>query len=553
MLTPAFILGDVDSKALEKCVDQILSVKFSKNDRIYLVNTDLKISYPAINFNTEKEQIFLTTKPTMYIISDNFTKTVHEIYEANMFNPLALYIFVSEKLDDNMTKVFQIYSIQNALMVTNFVNISTQNFDTEEQPVKKRYTIKFLKMCLNYGTVLRVSLQKKSFTNLKILCALSEPYVISTEEGIHIDIIKEIAKNLKIKPTFYKTDLPGHSTRIVEEFNSRNYDVYATPTAIMYPDEYFYTLTDFITEDHWIMVLPRVESTYYLKLIFQEFTLAVWICFLVLLFFVYFLFWLNAKIIPHQQKVSLITVLLPILLDGSANITGRNLFCRTLFIVYLVFATMFTTAYKTKLFVILKDGLSYQLYKSEDDILKYKLKVGIRDMSFTQIYKHSTLPFLSALYKNHLLKPCGFYLDCVNITATEKNLVSTIAFRQLQYFIPDYFLDNQGRSLVLVFGRDRASSLLYSLVFRRDHPLIERFNEKLTKLREGGFAEYLHRKFERRYNKAINLATNQDTVNPLSLENLETIFLIYLVGLTLCFVVFIMEKIYQKFIKKKLI
>ncbi|CAG9829960.1 unnamed protein product [Diabrotica balteata] len=215
-----YTLSDVPSKVLEKCVDQILSVKFSKNDRIYIVNTDLKISYPAINYNTDKQLNCFTT-----------TLTLPDMY------------IISELLDDNMIKVFKSYSIQNAIMVTNIVNISTQNFLTKEKPVEELYTVKFLKMCLTYGTkVLKVSLKKKSVTNMKILCALSAPYVISTEEGIHIDIIKIIAKNLNIKPAFYKTDLPGHSTRVVEEFNSRSYDLYATPTAIMYPDKYFYTL-----------------------------------------------------------------------------------------------------------------------------------------------------------------------------------------------------------------------------------------------------------------------------------------------------------------------
>ncbi|KAI2474293.1 Ionotropic receptor 146, partial [Diabrotica virgifera virgifera] len=536
------------STPLETCVNEILTSRNLSDENIYLINTDIRISHPVIYYETKYELRLFNKKPTLYVISGNITDTLQKLYITAKLNRNSLFIIMSNSFNVNIFQLLKYYFVNNAVSLTNIVNGTKIKNEIGFYKAMRLSHWSLDKCHKNNIYLVEISNNKKyHLKKLKVLYQSSPPYIINSTSGIYISIINIIAERLQIKVKYYKSNMSISAHKVSPEFLTRNFDLFVGPVYMASTEKYFYSKSVFITCDRSIYVFPKIVKQNYLMIIFQEFSLTLWCWLLLVITLIYFLFFVFEKLLLHQSKMPTYILLLSILLEGTAPVHIKNISCKILFTTFLIFTIIFTTLYKAKMFDIMKEGLSYNLYNSEEDILKYRLKIGVRDISILKLFNFSVHPFESAVYEQHLFEECGDYNNCLNITATKKNLVTAMILRYLQYVLPTYFLDDEGKSVFQVSYMPYLP-IYHGIALLKDHPLTNSFNRYLGLLKEFGLVDYIQEKYEWKFQKAMTLAANTEGLisRSLSLKDFETIFLIYSFGIFVSLLTFFIELIIQK-------
>ncbi|KAI2474007.1 Ionotropic receptor 144, partial [Diabrotica virgifera virgifera] len=527
--------------ALDACINEIITPGSPTDENIYLVNTNIRISRPAVYYDTEQELKLFNKKPTFYIISGNISNNLQTLYIKERLNRYSVFIIIIKHFNRNISELLKYYFVNKALIVTDIINASRHNYKTNSYNRNMRHKYLSLTKCYGHSIYPLNIIGKKKNRRLRAICPFSPPYVNNSTSGLYISIIKLITERLKIKVKYYVSNTSSSSHLMATEFVTRNFDLYVGPLLTVGTEKYFYSKSVFILCDTPIYVFPRREKTNYLRIICDEFSLTIWCWFLGLVTLIHFLFYIFEKIILSGSEIPTFT-LLRILLEGGAPIKIKKNSFKILFTTFLLFALIFTTLYKTKMFDILKGGFSYNLYNTEEDILKYGLKVGLTDMAFSIHFKISIDPIQQIIFNNNLLEECGNYENCLNITATRKYLVSTTTLRYLQYILPTYFLDEQGKSMFHV-SHITLGPMFMGLAVLKDHPQLNTFNRYFSLLREGGFIDHFQKNNDWKYQKAMALASTTKRLNSarLPLKSFETVFLLYFVGIVLSLFIFLME------------
>ncbi|KAI2474094.1 Ionotropic receptor 148, partial [Diabrotica virgifera virgifera] len=536
------------STSLEKCVNGIITSRSLNDENIYLINTDIRLSRPAIYYDIAYELRLFNQKPTFYIISGNITKILHKLYMFDRLNNNASVIIINEAFNTNIFQLLEYYFLSKAIILTDNTNGNTIKNKPNLHGTNLRPSHSAFNTTCYDNNIYLTETSHLVFQKLKALHPFAPPYVFNRTSGIFTSIINIIAERLKIKVQYYASNVSLASHRLDPQFLTRNFDLFVGPVYMAVTETYYFSKSIFITYDPPIYVFPRIQRRNIFKIICKEFSLLVWLWFLSLFALLYFMFFIFERLTFSESKISSTYILLlSILLEGTAPVRIKNISLKILFTTFLIFTIIFSTLYKAKMFDIMKEGFSYNLYNSKEDILKYRLEVGLRDISFAEIYRLSTSSFERAIYHNHLFVECGEYKNCLNRTATQKNLVTAMILRYLQYLLPKYFLDDEGKSQFHVIYLP-FSPLYFGLAFLKDHPQIHSFNRYLLLLKERGFVDYFQREYEWKYQAAMALPSNTKGAisKSLSLKSFETVFLLYFMGIIISFISFLTELIVQK-------
>ncbi|CAG9832743.1 unnamed protein product [Diabrotica balteata] len=375
---------------------------------------------------------------------------------------------------------------------------------------------------------------RRKFNYLNVLYDIAPPFVISSTEGIYIELLRVIGKHLKIKINFIKVKERTSGIRISSEFiNNSTFDLYAAVFSSKFLGQLDLTdidLTVTFTEDKIVFITPIVIFTNNWSIFYGEFKNSVWICFVALLISLSLVIFLTDYLVPEKQDTDILSFLLSLLFEGTVTIRTRKKSVKIIFINYLIFVLIFTTIYKSQMFDIIRKDNQYNPIKSRTDMLKFNFKICVSSPVVLDVFKRSKNPIEH--YLGWSSKPVyKEYWGCMNASAYEKNAVSFKSLIRLKYIDPNVDDDENFYSRINILEDDFHSYAYFRFAFRKGHPLLEIFNKKLTSLKESGFIQYQHKIYERQFQKAVAAAQIKHAFyfKALKLSTLQSVFFVYFV------------------------
>ncbi|CAG9826617.1 unnamed protein product [Diabrotica balteata] len=366
------------------------------------------------------------------------------------------------------------------------------------------------------------------------------PFVVSPKEGIHVEVINMVASYLHVNINYVESQYPVNPYSAEPEFKQNMYDFSSMP---FMNQTFQFDKTITFTKDVSVYVIPRIIVNDEWQIFYREFDNTIWICFSVVVLFFYVLLQLINLMFPYQSNFSVFEIILGILLGSIGGINARTASLKLLLTLFIFFSLLFTTIYRSKMFDIMKTDLSIQLIKSKEDILKSNLKLGMPGESFVQLFKMSQNVFDSSLTANDRVVNCFSFRACVDRVAFNKDIVTKRLIKAVRSLTPTFYLDSKGRPLIDLIKDPHVVPFHFGILFRKGHPMFEKFNKNILLLIEAGFIRHVCRAHDKKYEKAIILAQNKKVLkySNLQLGTLRSTFFIYLVGITASIIVFSIE------------
>ncbi|CAH1105963.1 unnamed protein product [Psylliodes chrysocephalus] len=525
---------------VEICTNTILESHFILNDSIILVNTNIKTKYPVTYYctNLKIKKLISRKKPDLYIISGHTSQALEVLYSSVLLISQEKFIIFVDEINEDFLKVLDKYFIYNVLIVT-INNYSVFRLSCSSSG--KLYSVLI-------GSCSKLFFEKRIFqgcikplNNLKVLYAVAPPYVISSSTGIQIELVNMVAANLKLKLEYEKVKPPTTAFIIAKEFKTRNYDMYVSKISDRVDGDLETQNTFGLVQDKLVFIAPNLVKYNRWVIFTEEYSRLVWWVLCGSFVLLYASFYFISYLFKDRNVGSILYILLSVLFEGSAIIHGKRLSFKVLFLNYLLFSLIITTVYKSKMFDLMIADNSFQLINSRADILTSSFKIAFPDPAIIEMFKVSTDPIELGISKANLVYCLRDYLECVNKTAFDKNLITSRLVRQLQYYIPIYYLDKDGKSMLNILENEYFDIMYFVTVFRLGHPIFTVFNKKLMYLYETGFVKYISDNFERKYKKAMYLAKVKSSCKPLTLKVYQSTFIIYFCCVVICFVVICLE------------
>ncbi|KAI2473997.1 Ionotropic receptor 149 [Diabrotica virgifera virgifera] len=522
----------------QKCVNHLLNLTVNHKDIIYLINTDIQVSYPVVCCNTnQKLEIFTLQIPSLYIISGNLTEVFRRLYERSVLNSRGKYILIVNVTSTNYIDIFNNYYLNQVILL----NING-NVLYLLSACSSRLCYKEQGTCENIesteGFFKRQSLVKQ--TKLDVTWSAYAPFVLNQTQGIHIEIINIIASNMNLEINYIETPIFLNPYQVEPKFKENMYDLSSLPYC---NDTSQFDKTVLCTDDKTAYIVPRIIVSRTWQIFFIEYHITVWCLFVLMIVSLYVVLKLYIALIPNKGKVSIFNITFGILLEGSCPYRTNKISLKLLIINYTLFCLLFTTVYRGKMFDIMKTELSSQMITTKEDILKYELKIGLPDDTFLGVYKMSTDPVDIVIMKNGRYLNCFNFTECLDRVAFKRDIISQRLVKPVKSLIPQYYQDSRGRSLLYIIQRPYGIPFNFGMLFRKGYPLFNEFNKKILLLKEAGVVEYLHKKHEELYIKATTLAQLEDgiTYSDLNLQTLQSTFVVYLIGIGFSLLTFFVE------------
>ncbi|KAI2474096.1 Ionotropic receptor 154 [Diabrotica virgifera virgifera] len=496
----------------ETLINNILTSSELNDDLVYIINTDIKLTFSTIYYNSEKQMTMLCkTHPSVYIISGNVTKILPSLNELSVLNSRGLFIIICTAINNDDKYILEKYFIQKVYIIVKYEDASTH-----EVFQYKFNNIKF-----------------QNLPALQVLWSSFPPFVINSEEGIHSELINMIASTAKLKINYTISDHVANPFEMDPEFCKGLYDIFINP--IVFPSLLFDNTYTF-TEDRAVLVFPVIDANNNWKIFYGEFHFYVWGCFLGLILSLCVIF----KILSaYTNKISVLNIIVGVLLEGATQISARRASMRILILNYSIFCLLFTTVYKSKMVDIMGSDQSTQLLTSKNDALKYLFKFGVAGEGSLYLARLSQNPVDIALDQKGLLIDCISSHGCVNRSAFQKDIMTVKLLKPLQFLLPTMYVDSNGRSLLYVSNKFEYFYYM-SIYFKKSHHLYDMFNTKLMNLKDNGIVDYMYKKYQQNYTKAMTLAKLKSITGyqKLTLKTFQTTFYACFIFVILSLLVF---------------
>ncbi|CAG9832741.1 unnamed protein product [Diabrotica balteata] len=555
LLTEAYISVKSNLNILEGCLNELFDFINEEKKFIYVVNANIPIkNYPTVSFNRISEikkipPIF----PNVYLVSINVSEVLSVLYKLKILNNLKYYILIVQNIDETIMKSLEHYFISKIL----FITLNT-NIDYYEIYMMKSTGHELIHMCPNQKenwpaiNKLRTKIIKK-YDYLNVLYSIDEPYVISTTQGIHIELLSIIAENINVKLNFIKSRERPTILEITPEFISNwTYDLYAALfSSRLSTQSHSFDESIRITEDKLIFITPNILITNNWAIFYGEFANSVWAYFALLLLILSVIISLIDYLVPEHRYTNILSFLLSVLFEGTFTLYSKQRAVKIIFINYLIFVLIFTTVYKSQMFDIIRKDNAYNPIKRQIDMLKFKFKICLPSKVLFDSYKTSKDPIEHYFGWNSDVIVNPDYWQCVNMIAYEKNTVALILSKRLEYVGPEVYLDENGFPLLNILLKDFHTYLYFVFAFRKGHPLFNIFNRKLTTLKETGFVEYQYKIYKRQFEKAVAVSQKKKSFyfKPLKLNSLQSVFFVYIALIIVSSLVFGFELVLVRHVR----
>ncbi|CAH1105961.1 unnamed protein product [Psylliodes chrysocephalus] len=496
---------------IEICTNTILESSFNKKDIIILVNTNVKTKYPVKRYSTIfKINLSGRKQPDLYIISGHTAQALEVLYSSILLISHKEFVIFVDEINEDFLEVLDKYFIYNALIVT-INNYSV--FSLRCSLFGKLYSVLL-------GSCSKLVFEKRLFhgcikrhNNLKVLYAIAPPYVVSSSNGIIIELVNMVAANLKLKLEYKRVKPSTTVLNVAKEFKTRNYDMYVSKISDRMVEYLETQKTVGLIQDKLVLIAPNLVNQNRWVIFTKEYSGVVWWYLCGLFVLLYALFYFISYLFKDQNVGSIIYILLSVLFEGSAMIRTKSLSFKVLFLNYLIFSLIITTVYKSKMFDLMRTDNNFQLINSRADVLTSSLALALPDPILMEMFKVSADPIELGLSRKDIKLCSENYWECVNKTAFDKNVISFSFVKQLQYYVPMHYLDKSGKSMLNVLEEDYHDLFYFVIVFRLGHPIFTVFNKKLMYLYEAGFVKYISDKIERKYKRALYIAKNANSLN----------------------------------------
>ncbi|CAG9865162.1 unnamed protein product [Phyllotreta striolata] len=514
--------------SLDSCIYRILR-SIDNKTIVYSINTEMNnINLPTILYDTSKSFTKvkkLANSPEFYIIKEdnNLASIINTLYFEGLFNPRSKFLIVTNEFNQSTIKILDEYFIYNAIILTIQRNFVKNN---------RNLTVINPSNCSGYKNI--YPMEPRNITKLRILHTKFAPYALNSKKGVVPEILNLITANMKLKTSYIYENASlssgyieknGRGTGMLGKLQTRRYDLSSRVFSPADREHLFFDITQYVSQDYVIYVVPAVVTINKWKMLYEEFSCHVWICFLCFLITFYIAFYLTSK---HKQKFEMFIDVLRMLLQGSSPIPRTYNACKLLFLAFMVFVFVFTNLYKSVQFHFMIENLHTPLYRTEEDLRKYKLKASLHT-SMSRRCNIST-NHLENYLCNNILFTCNDNEVCLNQTAFVKNTASLEGLLHLKYVVPRRFIDSEGKSLLRVVENNKTPIFFY-LYFLKGHPIFSRFNRKVRSVHEAGFIRHIIRQIDWNYDKAMASAAISTALEQtqLSLEMFHSTFFVYII------------------------
>ncbi|KAI2474010.1 Ionotropic receptor 126 [Diabrotica virgifera virgifera] len=550
IFTEAQISIKNNTNIFETCVNKLLDYIHPDKKLVYAVNTNIRIKKYSVVFLRSNDISKLSTNfPTVYLLSGNASEILNDLHKLKILDNFYYFILIVQKVDQDIINTLEQYFITKALFV--ILNSKRDNYEIYKMVSASHQLIDTCPKQKKDPTKIKDKINKvfvKKYDSLNVLYNTDAPFVISSTEGIHIELLNIVAEKINIKLNFIKSKNRTTAIEVSPEFlSNRTYDFYGALLATK-PRIETHSLdrTVDITVDKLVFITPNILITKNWTIFYGEFAKLVWAYFFLLLLSIAVVISLIDYLIPGKQQTNILLFLLSLLFEGTVNIYPKKKSIKIIFINYLIFVLIFTSIYKSQMFDILRKNKDYNSIKRRVDILKHNFKVCLPNKAIFDTYKQSKDPFEYNLGCNSDLIISSDYWKCVNMTAYEKNTVSPLLLKFFEYVVPHSYVDEGGVSLINVLIQDFHSTPSFSFAFRKGHPLLKIFNRKLTILKEAGFVEYQYKIYKQQFKIAVAVAQKKHNFyfKALKLDTLQSVFFVYIVLIGISILTFCLEMIW---------
>jgi hypothetical protein len=235
--------------------------------------------------------------------------------------------------------------------------------------------------------------------------------------------------------------------------------------------------------------------------------------------------------------LGVVTPLMPRTLPVRMFFISWIWFCLTINVIFQTFLTTF----------LIQPGLQQQM-DSIEEILASKIKYGY-NQGFDMFVQESADELSKIIMKNRVACNEGDEPPCLDWVAYHDNFSLLCSKTLLDFRLASQYFDENGKPLICQAG-GLFFPLNYVIYMAKWNPLLNRFNDMLTRLSESGiilkcmeFDLYL----KRVHAGIAGRKTLAGEYYDLSLEHSQGIFAVLLPGIALSVVVFFLELFYHKF------
>ncbi|KAL3273472.1 hypothetical protein HHI36_014915 [Cryptolaemus montrouzieri] len=381
-----------------------------------------------------------------------------------------------------------------------------------------------------------------NYPKLSVGCGNSPPAVITLPSmtnrhkftGIDIEIIDTIAEKMKLRP-YYKSTLNYVGTKnnysydgVLGEVERRKFDlvvggIYSTRNSYLDFDTSAPTVATFYS---WFVPGPT------------------WVP-----------FW-KRILLTFEPPVTITTLILYILVGIMVHIFGNNQMTKQkwfnnffrLFTMLGGFPIRFSYSEKSSKRLLYASWCMFSLVlnacfvsKLLGNLMRRKFDYTIDSVNAIN-ESNMNICILKGLENGleefkYRVRTCTDCEICTNRTAFQGDLITVRSENLVDYFIPKYYLSENGDVLIHSL-KERYFSVYNGLVFRKNHPVFKIFNKMLQRLINSGVADMIQSKHWIRWRK--NISTEVEAA-PLHLTQLKFIFQFLVYGLGICSTIFIVE------------
>ncbi|KAI2474138.1 Ionotropic receptor 135 [Diabrotica virgifera virgifera] len=558
LLSDAYIPYKRNENILEGCINELLDYIDQQGKKLVcVINTNIRIkNYSAVFFNGINEISKMATMfPDIYLLSGNITEMLNVLYQLERLNNLKYFIFNVQKIDEEIIYTLGQYFISKALFLT--LNPEKGNYEIYKMVSTNYELIDIWQKPKGNALTIKNKINKsvlQNFAYLNVFYDIAPPFIISTREGIHMELLNIIVEGMKVKLNFIKSLKPTIIADISSEFiSNRTYDLYVALFAAKFSTgSHSFDETVRITEDTVVFVTPNLLVTNNWTILYGELTYSGWAYFVLLLVILSMVIALIDRLVPEKKHTNVLSFLLSVLFEGTFTLYSKKRSIRILFMNYLIFVLILTTIYKSQMFNIMRSDNAYNPIQCRMDMLKFKFKMCLSTKLLWDFFQVSKDPIEHYFGLHSEVIVNGNYWECVNMAAYERNTVTFILSKRLEYAGPEAYLDENGFPLINILFKDYHGYLYFPFAFRKGHPLLNIFNQKLTILRETGFVQYQYNIYKRQFEKAVAVSKTKNTFyfKALNFKTLQSVFYVYIASIFISSLVFGLELILGRKLKQ---
>lgn len=214
---------------------------------------------------------------------------------------------------------------------------------------------------------------------------------------------------------------------------------------------------------------------------------------------------------------------------------------RILFMSWILVAFIFTSGFENILLSYLVRATTEHQIQTYKDIAESGYTItgnSVAKESFAESYGD---PYISYIYQAWDMTALGDATNVMDRVAYDRNVIMMTNHRRISYFMKDEkrFVSKEG--IPELYMMPPSFSLSAVMLMQKGHPLKTGIDLLIIRFREGGIFDRLNRDIS--WDHFTNVV--QTTYKPLGIEHVLGMLYIYIIGITISFLVFVAENVFK--------